>query len=581
MTDSSDAIDAADDATATFDIYFDAAHLDTTDPTDADDSTGTWDSGGSDGVTIDGDDPDVADAAPECVSDFDCAQLYKGQSPCSFYTCDGVSKQCKHQLPKKGEACQIFGQTLSSCQASVCDGQGTCVIQNGADGVHCGFGKCGNKCASGSCVAAAAADYDDGNPCTQDYCDQGKEVVHKAIADLSLSCDDGDVCTEGDACIGGKCLGSPKSCDDGFGCTFDVCDKAKGCVHSPKPGVCDDGDPCSKDACDPAVGCTVTGDVIGASCDDGNACTKDEICGPGGACAGGTPTCACKVDADCANSDLCRPTACLAGFCQVEAAKAVTCTDAGDTVCAKNTCDPTSGVCKPAAAKDGLECDDGDQCTVTSSCAKGACTGSKTKDCDDSNPCTNDVCAAGQGCVSLPNTAACDDGQVCTEGDVCQGGSCAAKAKTCDDNLNCTFDACDEKTGVCSHKADDAKCDDGSACTTDSCGSKGCEYGPNAAGQCDDGDACTANACKGGTCAVTEFVCGCKDAQACDDGNPCTVNSCVAGKCSAKAASDGGTCSTADKCQTVGSGSGRHHVRCGWRRLHGGGRLQRRKMRGG
>ena len=36
-------------------------------------------------------------------------------------------------------------------------------------------------------------------------------------------CDDGDDCTEEDACSAGKCVGEAKDCDDGDKCTVDSC----------------------------------------------------------------------------------------------------------------------------------------------------------------------------------------------------------------------------------------------------------------------------------------------------------------------------------------------------------------------
>ena len=47
-------------------------------------------------------------------------------------------------------------------------------------------------------------------------------------------------------------------------------------------------------------------------------------------------------------------------------------------------------------------------------------------DCDDQNPCTDDVCAVGGTCrqVALVGTS-CDDQNACTEGETClEGGEC-------------------------------------------------------------------------------------------------------------------------------------------------------------
>ncbi len=54
--------------------------------------------------------------------------------------------------------------------------------------------------------------------------------------------------------------------------------------------------------------------------------------------------------------------------------------------------------------------------------------------CDSSNPCTTATCdPIANKCVYTPNTAACDDGNVCTQGDKCVAGVCTAGANTCVD----------------------------------------------------------------------------------------------------------------------------------------------------
>jgi hypothetical protein len=55
--------------------------------------------------------------------------------------------------------------------------------------------------------------------------------VHTPIS--TGSCDDGTVCTSGDACSNGSCVGTPISCDDQNPCTTDTCDPIAGCVHTP------------------------------------------------------------------------------------------------------------------------------------------------------------------------------------------------------------------------------------------------------------------------------------------------------------------------------------------------------------
>ena len=49
----------------------------------------------------------------------------------------------------------------------------------------------------------------------------------------------------------------------------------------------------------------------------------------------------------------------------------------------------------------------------------------------------------------------CNDGQFCTVGDSCAGGTCAGGGgpNTCDDGEDCTFDTCDEGLDVCDNDA--------------------------------------------------------------------------------------------------------------------------------
>ena len=67
-------------------------------------------------------------------------------------------------------------------------------------------------------------------------------------------------------------------------------------------------------------------------------------------------------------------------------------------------------------------------------------------DCADDDACTDDTCVNGV-CVHINNTASCDDGSSCTQGDVCSNGVCTggnpnnAFCQEIPDNV-CTTDAC-------------------------------------------------------------------------------------------------------------------------------------------
>jgi len=70
--------------------------------------------------------------------------------------------------------------------------------------------------------------------------------------------------------------------------------------------------------------------------------------------------------------------------------------------------------------------------------------------CNDDNPCTDDTCVEGTGCIFTPATGECDDGFECTFDDVCAGGECAGDLVDCNDGNPCTIDTCfEDKT--CGH----------------------------------------------------------------------------------------------------------------------------------
>ncbi len=143
----------------------------------------------------------------------------------------------------------------------------------------------------------------------------------------------------------------------------------------------------------------------------------------------------------------------------------------------------------------GSSCDDSDLCTLTDNCdGAGACAGSGTLVCDDAELCTDDSCIPASGCHFDPNTVACDDLDACTVNDVCAGGACTSGSPlTCDDGNVCTDDTCLPASG-CDFAANSAACDDADACTDgDVCSAGSCT--PGAPLDCDDLDECTADGC--------------------------------------------------------------------------------------
>ena len=225
----------------------------------------------------------------------------------------------------------------------------------------------------------------------------------------------------------------------------------------------------------------------------------------------------------------------------------------------------------------GASCDDGNACTDEDTCVAGSCVGESVV-CDDNNPCTIDFCDPLMGCdTSIPTSVtACDDGDVCTENDVCQAGNCVPGVPiTCDDGNECTTDTCDAVEG-CQFVANTNPCEDGNACTTgDTCDQGACV--PGGPTDCDDENDCTADSCvpsigcvgttlEGAACddgdACTSGdthllrrwrICESTTPVSCDDGNPCTDDSCdpTSGCVNApntEACDDGSDCTEGDSC---------------------------------
>ena len=194
----------------------------------------------------------------------------------------------------------------------------------------------------------------------------------------------------------------------------------------------------------------------------------------------------------------------------------------------------------PFPALECPPCDDFNPCTVDScDVASGTCRHDPLN-CDDGNSCTMDSCsfdpahpASGGGCVheTQPAGTACDDGLICTIGDICDDtGACIGQIQpegaACDDGNSCTGpDACDD-AGQCvagDVSAPGSACDDGSFCTSDdTCVSteSGAVVCRGVMTSCDDGDPCTQDVCDPST-----GVCGTTPIN-CDDGNACTIDHC-------------------------------------------------------
>jgi hypothetical protein len=236
-----------------------------------------------------------------------------------------------------------------------------------------------------------------------------------------IACDDGDACTTGETCQAEVCSDGASVCqcesngdcaafEDGDLCNGTLlCDlEAHKCVLNAAAVVTcsEDGNPCTTAACDGKTGVCMQKPVAGViPCEaDGSPCTPDACDGKGN-CAVGPNTCDCQKDADCAAKDT--PSVCdgsldchkdgVLSKCKVNPATVVECSTFADSACVKATCDDATGVCTPKAVSDDAAFDDGEVCTVGEVCKGGSCLGG-------TNTC---VCASDADC------AAKEDGNVC------------------------------------------------------------------------------------------------------------------------------------------------------------------------
>ena len=267
---------------------------------------------------------------------------------------------------------------------------------------------------------------------------------------LSEECADGNFCNGIETCVGGFCQdGAPIPCDDGDACTLDFCDPAKGCGHSEElcPAdcgglgdgercadgtVCTSGDACSGGLCvpGPPPACPNTGPCVSASCDPMFGCvyTEEFVSGPcvptcDGTVADFTP---CPGDGNLCTLDACLPS-----------------TDFSMDFCIENLLFE-------------LQCGDGDACNGEEWCSPSlGCQQGPPPVCDDGDACNGvETCDSGSGCQpgtpGLPDGTACDDGLLCTNGDVCASESCGGTPVSpadCDDADAATADRCLEGFG--------------------------------------------------------------------------------------------------------------------------------------
>lgn len=388
-----------------------------------------------------------------------------------------------------GNACTLEGCNPATGECVSLASDGPCV-----DGNLCTVQ---DTCVQGVCAPGKSVVCDDANPCTKDACTPAVGVC--VYTPITGPCDDGNLCTQAEACADGKCAGVLKACDDQNPCTIDFCDVQTGkCTSIGATGGCDDGDPCT--TIDSCSGGTCKGGAP-KDCDDGEPCTTD-ACSAGN-CQHAPATGPCVDSNPCTTVDFCKGGKCVGAGnvcpCTQENAGTI-CND--NNPCTTDGCIVATSACQNTAL-DGVTCSDGDGCTGLDVCLSGTCTGLQPKDCNDANNCTDDSCdPLTAACKNSPNVNSCTDGNACTQGDACKDGICkGGSTQSCDDGIPCTLDTC-TSGGACAHSAapDGTSCEDGNPCTEAACIAGTCK-GFAHAGQCGDSGC---GFCQPGGCVVNK-----------------------------------------------------------------------------
>ncbi len=483
-------------------------------------------------------DPQNGDPNTGCVAGSDpCIDAYS----CTVDSCDDNNDSCTNAA------------TNSLCDNTLyCDGTETCDPQNGDPNTGC---------AAGTTVVC-----DDSLTCTTDFCDENgdtcQSVPINANCDNGLFCDGVESCDpQNGAQVTGCLPGTTVNCDDGFSCTGDSCDETNDvCAYQLNHGTCDNTVFCDgAEICDPQNGVAVTGCLAGNAviCDDGLGCTSDVCDNQQQDCVVTPNDQACDDTLYCNGLEYCDVnaqspgTGCAAGTTVVCTPDSVACTD---EICNNNTqiCDivPNNGFCQSGefchsligctnltACTTDPECDDGDYCNGAETCDLNlnVCQVGTAIDCNDTVGCTIDSCdETNDVCLNVESNGACDDGFVCNGVETCDVGNgdpvtgcLMGTAIVCDDGFGCTVDQCEEPNGTCNFIPQNGLCADSVFC--------------NGVETCDptDPNADPTSGCLGGSapnCADTVF---------------CTVDSCDANLDNCIHMPDNSLCTGTDTCDPI------------------------------
>ena len=468
-----------------------------------------------------------------------------------------------------------------------------CFLDKCDDNEDCQSGWCVQYLGESICTQTCTEECPTGWNCKQ-VAGTDPDVIYICVsgyANLCRPCSGNADCTSigaiEDACLdygeggnfcGGSC-GPDESCPWGFSCQ--EISTIQGAVLS--QCVADTGEcPCTDNSVSLglATPCSITNDA--GTCDGLRVCTEDGLSD----CDAAVPaleTCN-GVDDDC-DGDVDEPDL-------VEGAFIHLCDDGNQ--CTADKCLEDQGCVNEPL--EGGDCSDGNPCTVADLCTAGVCAGDPVQ-CDDENPCTDNICTETGGCEYPAAVGPCDDGNPCTVADQCSDTLCAGTPVSCDCQTDddcsafedgnvcngtlycnlgklpylcavdldtiiecpqpegpgaiCLARSCDPDSGACSFVPanDGFLCDDDDKCTLPgTCTDGECIAGPQV--NCNDGNPCTDDSCNPESgCIYTANSAACNDGDVCTTGDTCGEGKCMGGV--ALVCNDGDICNGSESCEAA------------------------------
>ncbi|MBI5544626.1 MAG: choice-of-anchor D domain-containing protein, partial [Deltaproteobacteria bacterium] len=402
--------------------------------------------------------------------------------------CDDANA-CTEQDVCRAGSCQGTPKSCLTPPAGHCTGSNAFVTYSSPG--TCANGACQYTELQHSCSGGCVNDVCTPPPCQGMTCNDpppcfktGGTCVNGSCRyepNTGASCDDANACTEHDACSGsGTCSGAPKACSSP---PASICKDGQTITIYSATGTCGAGGVCSYAPSD--VACALGCDAATGSCKTGCDSGK-HVCN--GACVDSSSLATCGTSCTPCPTDAHGTATCNGTQCGMQCAtgwqsNGVGCSDINECVTnnggchAHATCTNTPGsrtcACNQGYTGDGFSC--------TSPCDGMTCNSPPT--CFMAGACVNGSCQ-----YDPTVGASCNDGNACTEQDMClSSGVCAGTLKTCANPPPSICKGAQTMTtyssigtcgagGVCSYSASDVSCALGCDSATGKC-KTGCDAG--------------------------------------------------------------------------------------------------------